>query len=296
MAVGNTKKFVVKNGLRTQNIDFVSPDSQSVVTQSISNNGVLSFDGVIEATSFGGVNAENVDYNNSTSGLTATDVQAAIDEVAGGAGGGAGGGGGAEISSTPPSSPTAGDLWWDSSEGTLYIYYNDGDSQQWVISSPALPGPVGPEGPAGAEGPVGPVGNVSSSDNVEINSLGVGTTASGTTGQIRATGDIVAHFSDDRLKTRLGNIENAVDKINTLSTFYYEPNETAQNLGYESHRYVGLSAQEVQEILPEVIKPAPIDDKYLTIQYEKLVPLLVAAIKEQQKEIDNLKSMFGEIK
>jgi hypothetical protein len=128
------------------------------------------------------------------------------------------------------------------------------------------------------------------SNNVQIASLGVGTAASGTAGEIRATDDITAFFSDDRLKTRLGNIEDAVDKVETLSAFFYEPNETAQELGYKKQRYVGLSAQEVEKILPEVIKSAPIDDKYKTIQYEKLVPLLVAAIKELKQEINILKN------
>ena len=127
------------------------------------------------------------------------------------------------------------------------------------------------------------------SSNVQISSLGVGTTASGTAGQIRATNDITAFFSDDRLKIRLGNIENAVEKIETLSAFYYEPNEIAQSLGYEKERYIGLSAQEVEKILPEVIKSAPIDEKYKTIQYEKLVPLLVSAIQELKQEINSLK-------
>ncbi len=44
----------------------------------------------------------------------------------------AGGGGSIEISATAPSSPGAGDLWWDSDNGKLYIYYDDGTSQQWV--------------------------------------------------------------------------------------------------------------------------------------------------------------------
>ena len=45
MSVGNTKKFVVKNGLISQNIDFVSPDTESTITQSMLNSGTLSFDG-----------------------------------------------------------------------------------------------------------------------------------------------------------------------------------------------------------------------------------------------------------
>ena len=54
-----------------------------------------------------------------------------------GASGSGGGGGGANVSvsSNPPSSPSAGDLWWDSDVGELYIYYADGDSNQWVETS-----------------------------------------------------------------------------------------------------------------------------------------------------------------
>jgi hypothetical protein len=110
------------------------------------------------------------------------------------------------------------------------------------------------------------------------------------TGDITSTGDITAFFSDERLKDRYDNISNPVDKVKTLNGFYYEPNEIAQSLGYEKKMYVGLSAQEVQSILPEVIKPAPVDNKYLTVDYAKLVPLLVEAIKEQQEHIERLES------
>jgi len=132
--------------------------------------------------------------------------------------------------------------------------------------------------------------SVGTGDNTRFNSLGVGTAASGTAGEIRATNNITAYYSDDRLKTRLGTIENALDKLMTLSGFYHEANETAQKLGYTPIREVGLSAQEVQRIMPEVVAPAPIDDKYLTIRYERLIPLLVEAIKELKAEVDLLKS------
>jgi hypothetical protein len=109
------------------------------------------------------------------------------------------------------------------------------------------------------------------------------------TGAITATGNITAYYSDDRLKTKLGNIENALDKVCSLDGFYYEANETAQALGYKPVREVGLSAQSVQKVLPEVIAPAPIDSQYLTMHYERVVPLLVEAIKELRAEIAALK-------
>lgn len=121
-----------------------------------------------------------------------------------------------------------------------------------------------------------------------MTALGVGTAASGTTGEIRATNNITAYYSDDRLKNKLGPILNALSKVKSLNGFYYEANQTAQDLGYDAIREVGVSAQEVQSILPEIVVPAPISDKYLTVRYEKLIPLLVEAIKELSEEVDKL--------
>jgi hypothetical protein len=128
--------------------------------------------------------------------------------------------------------------------------------------------------------------------NTQLASLGVGTAASGTAGEIRATNNITAYYSDDRLKTRLGNIEDALAKVRTLSGFYYEANETAQALGYEVVREVGVSAQQVQAVQPEIVVPAPIDDRYLTVRYERLVPLLIEAIKELDGELQSIKAQL----
>ena len=133
------------------------------------------------------------------------------------------------------------------------------------------------------------VSNLATTSNVQIYSLGVGTSASATAGEIRATNNITAYYSDDRLKTRLGNIENALAKVMSLNGFQYEANETAQALGYTVKPEIGLSAQEVQAVLPEVVVPAPIDAQYLTVHYERVIPLLVEAIKELKKEVDDLK-------
>jgi hypothetical protein len=114
-------------------------------------------------------------------------------------------------------------------------------------------------------------------------------------GAIQAGGNITAYYSDDRLKTRLGVIQNAVDKVKSLTGFYYEANKAAQALGYKVKREVGLSAQEIQAVLPEIVAPAPIDNRYLTIHYERVVPLLVEAIKEQQSTIERLEALVNSL-
>jgi len=129
--------------------------------------------------------------------------------------------------------------------------------------------------------------------HIESTGVGIGTSSPAqalhVVGEIIATGNITAYYSDDRLKTKLGNIENALDKVSKLNGFYYEANETAQALGYKPVREVGLSAQQVEAVLPEVVAPAPIDNEYKTLHYERVIPLLVEAIKELKAEIELLK-------
>jgi hypothetical protein len=129
----------------------------------------------------------------------------------------------------------------------------------------------------------------STTQNSQFNSIGVGTAASATAGEIRATNNVTAYFSDDRLKTRIGGIEQALDKLCSLEGFYYEPNEIAQALGYEVIREVGISAQQMKEVLPEIVAPAPVDAQYMTVRYERALPLIVEAIKELRAEVEALK-------
>lgn len=131
--------------------------------------------------------------------------------------------------------------------------------------------------------------SIATGSSVQFGSFGVGTAASGTTGEIRATNNITAYYSDDRMKTNLGNIPNALDKLKTLNGFYYEANEVAQAMGYEVKKEVGVSAQQVQAIMPEVVAPAPINENYLTVRYERLVPLLIEAIKELEAQVAQLR-------
>jgi len=129
---------------------------------------------------------------------------------------------------------------------------------------------------------------LNTANDYRVDSLGVGTAASGVSGEIRATNNVTAYFSDDRLKTRFGNIDDALGKLMSLSGFYYEPNGVAQALGYEVKKEVGVSAQEVQAAMPEVVAPAPIDAEYLTVRYERLVPVLIQAIKELTARVAQL--------
>ena len=131
---------------------------------------------------------------------------------------------------------------------------------------------------------------ISTSADVQVDSIGIGTAASGTTGEIRATNNITAYYSDERLKDFEGTIPNALDKVSQIGGYYFRENETAKELGYDNDELqVGVNAQEIQKVMPEVVKEAPISSEYLTVQYEKLVPLLIESIKELKQEIEELK-------
>jgi hypothetical protein len=111
-------------------------------------------------------------------------------------------------------------------------------------------------------------------------------------GNMYAAGDIIAFASDERLKENIQPLENALDKVLALNGFTYNFNDIGQSLGFDgTTTYVGVSAQQVQAVLPEAVKPAPADSNYITVQYEKLVPLLIEAIKELKAEINELKGV-----
>lgn len=146
--------------------------------------------------------------------------------------------------------------------------------------------------------------DLASSSNVQFGSLGIGTAASGTAGEIRATNQITSYYSDERLKESIQLIPNALDKVMSLRGVTYQPNQIAESLGYKKQNEVGVLAQDVEKVLPEAVKPAPFDimlfenteisrsgENYKTVQYEKLVPLLIEAIKELNKEIKKLKGI-----
>jgi len=106
-------------------------------------------------------------------------------------------------------------------------------------------------------------------------------------GTIGATGNITAYYSDERLKTFKGKITQPIEKIKNLNGYYFVENELAKSLGYNNDKLqVGVSAQEVEKVLPEIVTKAPIDKKYKTVWYEKLTPLLIEGIKAQQTQME----------
>jgi len=112
------------------------------------------------------------------------------------------------------------------------------------------------------------------------------------TGQVLVSDNITAYYSDERLKTFKGKITDPIEKIKQLNGYYFVENELAKSLGYTNNKVqVGVSAQEVETVLPEIVTKAPIDNNYKTVWYEKLTPLLIEGIKEQQKQIEELKEM-----
>jgi hypothetical protein len=111
---------------------------------------------------------------------------------------------------------------------------------------------------------------------------------------VSATGDIVAFSgSDRRLKNNIVNISDALNKVKQLNGVTWEWNEDANEVT-KTAPSTGLIAQEVQEVLPEVVKER--EDGYLGIDYSKMVGLLVEAIKEQQTQIAELKAEVEALK
>jgi hypothetical protein len=108
-------------------------------------------------------------------------------------------------------------------------------------------------------------------------------------GGITATGEITAYFSDERLKTDINPISGALDKVMAIGGYTYKANELAHELGVSRYdNQIGLLAQEVEAVMPELVTESGLAG-YKTIRYDKVVSVLVEAIKEQQAMIEELR-------
>ena len=109
------------------------------------------------------------------------------------------------------------------------------------------------------------------------------------TGNLLIGGNITAYYSSDiTLKDNIRPIESALFKVKQLRGITFNWNNKAEQAEREKGRDVGLIAQEVQKVLPEIVQIRP--NGTLAIQYEKVVPLLVEAVKDQQTIIENLEN------
>lgn len=196
---------------------------------------------------------------------------------------------------TFPASPTNG----------YYLQTNGSGVLSWAEVSTTTA--LGTSGAGGVSGTLG-VGNggtgqtTLSSDAVLTGNGSSGITAEGNltfdgstltvSGAITASGNITGLTSDKRLKDFKETIPSALEKVSKLNGYNFNWNDTAKKLDaniFDDEDQVGVSAQEVLEVCPEAVKPAPIDNSYYTVQYEKLVPLLIEAIKDIKNELDEHK-------
>jgi len=136
--------------------------------------------------------------------------------------------------------------------------------------------------------------NVQVSSSVRFNSLGVGTSPSGTIGAILASNDVVAFASsDERLKENITLIENPLDKIIQLGGYEFDWIQNEEIHVHHGHD-IGVIAQEVEKVLPELVTTR--DNGYKAVKYEKIVALLIEGIKAQQSKISSLENDIKWIK
>jgi hypothetical protein len=130
-------------------------------------------------------------------------------------------------------------------------------------------------------------------------------------GNIGATGNITAYYSDERLKNITEYVSDVLPVLDKINVFKYNCNDLAASFGYDKgKKEIGLSAQEIQKYYPEVVSIAPFDadcdketnqiisksgENYLTLDYERLVPVLLQAIKELNRKYTALEDKYNKI-
>jgi hypothetical protein len=140
----------------------------------------------------------------------------------------------------------------------------------------------------------GAVDQINLNKKVYVNgvALGVNVAPSATAGRIDASNDIVAYSSsDERLKQNITPIENAIDKVKSLTgvEFDWKP-EYKHAHGYEGHD-TGIIAQQVQDVIPSAVRTN--NTGFLAVRYEKLIGLLIEANKELAARVEELEKKLG---
>jgi len=156
------------------------------------------------------------------------------------------------VGNTPPATMVEGDMWFSTNNARLYIYAGGSWIQPGYSMSHGL-----------------------------------------------ATSMVPPTTSDDRLKTRTGNLGKVLDKISKLTTFKYTPNALAESLGVKNRgEEYGMSAQQVQKQFPELVRLSEMDEgahgeslsgqDYLTVDYARMTTILLQAVKELTKRVEEL--------
>lgn len=132
---------------------------------------------------------------------------------------------------------------------------------------------------------------------------------SGSSGHVYATGDVRTAASDARLKTNVQEIPDAVEKVKAIRGVTFDWVDDIES-EYDFHPMdkhdIGVIAQEVEAVLPELVDEAPFNGNYTektgkdhgfrTVRYDRMVALLIEAVKEQQTQIDALTAQVEELK
>lgn len=122
--------------------------------------------------------------------------------------------------------------------------------------------------------------------------VGIGTGMAGPTEKLEVVGNVKANNvmvpSDARFKKDITPLRGALDKVNNLQGVNYNwRTDEYKEKNFSDKRNIGIIAQELEKVVPEVVHTG--SDGYKSVEYSKLVPLLIEAIKEQQEEIKQLK-------
>ena len=130
------------------------------------------------------------------------------------------------------------------------------------------------------------------------------------TGDLSCAGTLTESTSDERLKSNITLISDPIEKIKSIRGVEFDWKETTPDsvgiaIPHAGKHEVGVIAQEVQKILPDAVSHAPFDndkgesvtgENYLTVNYKKLIPILIEGIKEQQTQIESLQSEVAALK
>jgi hypothetical protein len=135
-------------------------------------------------------------------------------------------------------------------------------------------------------------GTITSTGTLSLSGSYTGTWA--VTGGITATGEVTAYYSDDRLKKDVTPITDPIAKLMAIRGVTFRPNATALALGITDKDEVGVIAQAVQAVLPQLVTGSAYEG-YITVKYEKLTALLIEAVREQQQQIDDLKALVNRL-